>query len=123
MSYFDEFNPFVDTPPVWPFRRLNQIALRASSLVRHLSMDELVECAIFVEKTIAEERETTIAQQNALISELNAKLQGMETVVATPKVVGERRLIGVDWSDRTSAEAKEAGVTHTVLCKDGYYVP
>lgn len=57
MSHFDEFNPFVDALPTWPFRRLSQIGFRASSLVRHLSTDELVECANLVEKIVAEERE------------------------------------------------------------------
>lgn len=27
------------------------------------------------------------------------------------------------WTDRTTAEAKAAGVKRSVLCKDGWYVP
>lgn len=32
-------------------------------------------------------------------------------------------LVGDDWSHMTSAQAKAHGVTRTVLCSDGYYVP
>jgi hypothetical protein len=34
-----------------------------------------------------------------------------------------QRVIGGEWSRRTSAEAKEAGVKTSVLCSDGWYVP
>lgn len=37
--------------------------------------------------------------------------------------VNEPRLIGDDWSSKTSHEAHAAGVKSTVLCSDGYYVP
>lgn len=69
------------------------------------------------------EKDATIAQQTAMIADLNAKLEKLATVpatVASPKAV---RTIGEDWSSKTSAEAQAAGVTHTVKCSDGYYVP
>lgn len=70
------------------------------------------------------ELEAMVAQQAALISQLNGQLQALATVPSAPVTVGgERRIIGEDWSDRTAAEAEAAGVKSTVLCKDGYYVP
>ena len=59
-----------------------------------------------------------------MISQLNGQLQGVATVsTAAAPTPGERRIIGEDWSNKTSAEAKDAGVKVTVLCRDGYYVP
>jgi len=60
----------------------------------------------------------TAAQEENL--DLRDRLAGKPKVAAAPAAP---RLIGEDWSDRTSADAKEAGVTRMVLCKDGYYVP
>ncbi|MDO8775701.1 MAG: hypothetical protein Q7K57_44770 [Burkholderiaceae bacterium] len=57
MKHFDFFNPFVDAIPEWPFRRLSQVAYRASASVRHLSIDELQRCADLIERAIDEERE------------------------------------------------------------------
>lgn len=70
------------------------------------------------------ELEATVAQQAAMISQLNAEVSASATVpvVAAP-VMGEKRYIGEDWSNKTAAEAKAAGVDRTVLCSDGYYVP
>lgn len=33
------------------------------------------------------------------------------------------RVIGDDWSTRTTAEAAAANLPHKVLCADGWYVP
>ena len=57
MKHFNFFNPFVDAIPEWPFRRLSQVAYRASASVRHLSIDELQRCADLIERAIDEERE------------------------------------------------------------------
>ena len=71
------------------------------------------------------ELEATVAQQAALISQLNAQVAAVATVPAAPAAdpAGERRIIGEDWSSKTTAEAQAAGVKRTVLCSDGYYVP
>lgn len=71
------------------------------------------------------ELEAVVAQQSALISQLSAQAAAVATVPAAPAEdpAGERRIIGEDWSNKTAAEAKAAGVTRTVLCSDGYYVP
>lgn len=70
------------------------------------------------------ELETIVAQQAALISQLTAQAAAVATVpAAAVPTPGERRIIGVDWSSKTSAEAKEMGASQTVLCSDGYYVP
>ena len=70
------------------------------------------------------ELEAMVAQQAAMISQLNASVSAVSTVPAAPaEVIGETRMIGEDWRSKTSAEAKAAGVTRTVLCSDGYYVP
>lgn len=70
------------------------------------------------------ELESTVAQQAALISDLNGKLQGLETVPArAPNVDAGPRLIGVDWSSMTAAEAQAKGCTMRVLCSDGYFIP
>lgn len=64
------------------------------------------------------------AQLSAALADANSKLQAVQTVpAALAQVESGPRLIGEDWSNRTSAEAKAAGVTHTVLCADGYFVP
>lgn len=62
------------------------------------------------------------AQLTAMIVMLQEQLANVQepNVPPPPK---ELRLIGDDWSNRTSAEAREAGVRKTVLCSDGYYVP
>lgn len=64
------------------------------------------------------------AQLQAELAKVNAQLQAVQTV-PTPlaQVDSGPRLIGEDWSNKSSAEAKAAGVTTTVLCADGYYVP
>lgn len=69
------------------------------------------------------ELEGTVAQQAALISQLNAQLQGMQTVPAALPQAEAPRIVGEDWSSMTSAEAKARGCTKTVLCRDGYFVP
>lgn len=70
------------------------------------------------------ELEATVSQLNALVSELNGRLQGVATVPAPDAApIGVRRIIGENWGDKTAAEAQAAGVTYTVLCSDGYYVP
>lgn len=40
-----------------------------------------------------------------------------EAPAATERVIGE------DWSRRTTADAAAAGLTTKVLCSDGWYVP
>ncbi len=64
------------------------------------------------------------AQLRAALAQANAELQALRANPAQPALsAGPARLIGEDWGNRTSAEAKAAGVTKTVLCSDGYYVP
>lgn len=71
------------------------------------------------------EKDQIIAQQAAMLSELQEKVRLHETVPsAQPKMPGAApRLVGEDWGNKTSAEAAAAGVMHTVKCIDGYYVP
>lgn len=70
------------------------------------------------------ELEATVAQQAALISQLNAQVASVATVPNAPAATpGVRRTIGEDWGSKTTADAAEAGVKVTVLCSDGYYVP
>lgn len=70
------------------------------------------------------ELETMLAQQAAMISQLSAAAASVATVpAAVPPALGERRIIGQDWSTKTAAEAHAEGVKSTVLCSDGYYVP
>lgn len=69
------------------------------------------------------ELEAIIAQQNAMISQLMAQAQSVATVPVVAKEAGEPRIVGEDWRGKTCAEAQAAGVTITVLCSDGYYVP
>lgn len=70
------------------------------------------------------ELEATVAQQAALISQLNAQVASVATVPNAPAATpGVRRTIGEDWGARTTVDAAAAGVKVTVLCSDGYYVP
>lgn len=71
------------------------------------------------------ELEATVAQQSALISQISAQAAAQATVPSAPAKdpAGERRIIGEDWGSNTCADAHAAGVTKTVLCSDGYYVP
>ena len=65
------------------------------------------------------ELEAQIAQQSAMIAQLMAQANAAP---AAPKDTASR-LIGIDWSSKTSAQARAEGVTQRVLCSDGYYVP
>lgn len=65
--------------------------------------------------------EQQLAQANALNEQL-MDAQGADTAGAPP-AAKEVRMIGEDWSQMTSAQAKASGVTRTVLCSDGYFVP
>ena len=65
--------------------------------------------------------EQQLAQANAMNEQLMDR-QGADTAGA-PAVPKEVKMIGEDWSGMTSAQAKASGVTKTVLCSDGYYVP
>ena len=68
--------------------------------------------------------DATIAQLQAALADANSRLQALQTVPAPlAQVDTGPRLIGEDWSSRTSAEAMAAGVTRRVLCSDGYYIP
>lgn len=71
------------------------------------------------------ELEAMLAQQSAMISQLNASVQATSTVpsVAAQDPASQPRIIGEDWVSKTSAEAAAAGVTKPVLCSDGYFVP
>ena len=69
---------------------------------------------------------------SARITELEATVAMLEDQLAAAKERAAApapaapvvpRLIGENWSNRTSAEARAAGVTFTVMCCDGYYVP
>jgi len=61
--------------------------------------------------------------ENAQLRALVEHLQDGSAPAAPTATPRAPRLIGEDWSARTSADAKAAGVTKTVLCSDGYYVP
>lgn len=74
----------------------------------------------------------TLGALHMRITELEATVALLEDQLAAakdraaapaPAVPVAPRLIGEDWSNRTSAEARAAGVTQTVMCSDGYYVP
>lgn len=71
--------------------------------------------------------QTENAQLRAQVDLLNAHIQDFADGTAKPQAQAaepkEARLIGEDWSNMTSAEAKAAGCTMKVLCRDGYYVP
>ena len=68
--------------------------------------------------------DATIAQLGAALAQANAQLQAVQTVpVPMAQVDAGPRLIGDDWSTKTSAQAQAAGVKRTVLCADGYFVP
>jgi hypothetical protein len=68
--------------------------------------------------------DATIAQLSAALADANSKLQAAQTVPAPLSQPSTgARLIGEDWSGKTSAEARAAGVDRPVLCSDGYYVP
>lgn len=67
--------------------------------------------------------EAQLAQAQALVAQLSAQAQALATVPSAPAAIAEPRIIGMDWRTKTSAEAKAAGITQTVLCSDGYYVP
>lgn len=68
-----------------------------------------------------------LEQENAglrnMVQALEDQLAGADEgkVAAAPPPAP--RLIGEDWSHKTSAQAKAAGVMKAVLCSDGYYVP
>lgn len=65
------------------------------------------------------ELEAMIAQQAAMITQLMAQAAPAQA----PASSGASRLIGIDWSSKTSSQARAEGVTQRVLCSDGYYVP
>lgn len=71
--------------------------------------------------------QTENAQLRAQVNLLNAHIQDFADGTAKPQAQAaepkEARLIGEDWSNMTSAEAKAAGCKMKVLCRDGYYVP
>ena len=67
------------------------------------------------------ELEAMIAQQNAMIAQLMA--QASSAPSQSPASAGASRLIGIDWSSKTAAQAHAEGCTQRVLCSDGYYVP
>ena len=67
------------------------------------------------------ELEAMIAQQSAMIAQLVAQASAAPS--PSPASASASRLIGIDWSSKTSAQARAEGVTQRVLCSDGYYVP
>lgn len=70
------------------------------------------------------ELEATVALLNGTIDDLREQLRVVQTVPS--RIEGAEtapRIIGPDWSGKTSAEARAAGVIKPVLCSDGYYVP
>lgn len=70
------------------------------------------------------ELEGMVAQLGAALSDAQDQVRNLQTVPArVADAETGPRLIGEDWSNKTSAEAKAAGVTKTVRCSDGYYVP
>ena len=66
-----------------------------------------------------------IAELEATVELLQDQLAAAKerAVAPAPAAPVAPRLIGENWSTRTSAEARAAGVTQTVICSDGYYVP
>lgn len=61
--------------------------------------------------------ETRVAE---IERQLLAKTKPLNTTTVEPKPPIDRELL---WVNRTAAEAEAAGVGHTVLTKDGYFVP
>lgn len=69
---------------------------------------------------------TENAQLRATVELLNQQLMDAADGAAQPQRAAEpreARLIGEDWSNMTAAQAKAAGCTAMVLCRDGYYIP
>ena len=86
--------------------------------------------AIAVDKTDAPaappfDAAVRITELEATVELLQGQLDAAKERAAAPAPAAPvaPRLIGEDWSNRTSAEARAAGVTQTVMCSDGYYVP
>ena len=70
------------------------------------------------------ELEATVAQLSAALSAANEQLKAVQTVPSRSDQPNTGpRLIGEDWSSKTSAEAMAAGINRPVMCSDGYYVP
>jgi hypothetical protein len=63
VAYFEQFNPFVDYVPTWPFRRLNVIAHRAARLLGAHEIEELRRIASMIDETIAERKERYVESQ------------------------------------------------------------
>jgi len=62
------------------------------------------------------------ASLKAMVEAMQDKLDAAGDQAEAPPPPAPR-LIGEDWRHKTTAEAHAAGVTKTVLCSDGYYVP
>jgi hypothetical protein len=70
------------------------------------------------------ELEAAVAQLDGALDLAREQLRAMATVPsATVQANNGPRLIGENWAGKTAAEAKAAGVSQTVLCSDGYFVP
>jgi hypothetical protein len=77
-----------------------------------------------------DDKDALIAQLQSENASLRGMVQSLEDQLANAEEGAQAaapppapRLIGEDWSHKTSAQAKAAGVTKSVLCSDGYYVP
>lgn len=56
MARFDTYNPFVDRPPEWPFRKFDDVASRALRLLRAYTLEELRAWAAAIDEAIEWER-------------------------------------------------------------------
>ena len=81
--------------------------------------DDGVDAPIAGDAARMAELEAQIAQQSAMIAQLAAQASAAPAQASA----GASRLIGIDWSSKTAAQARAKGVTQRVLCSDGYYVP
>ena len=78
------------------------------------------------------ELEAENQQLRVMLGQLNAAVNGgaqgianLDAALAAIPVaaVAPRAIVGEDWRNRTTEEARAAGVTKVVLCSDGYYCP
>lgn len=63
MARFDIYNPFVDRPPEWPFRKLDDVASRALKMLRSYQLEELKIWAAEVDKAVEYERELYVSME------------------------------------------------------------
>jgi hypothetical protein len=57
VPHFENFNPFVDYVPAWPFRRLDEVCRSASHAISAYALDDIKVIADAIEDAITEEKE------------------------------------------------------------------